>query len=584
MKFIRKVGTLKAKNVPFVAWLLFVMDENPYLSPLNLINRPFMKCKVTGYIACFLFLLLCAPVQGQLNFKKIYTPDSLTLTDIGLFSAEEVIYTGIPGRELAVTGYITGSDTTGYSLQSAYLLQLSEDGDPQRFSHYHDTSFLFYPGARGYGACYDNNGHFYLAIGTNDNCVLVKTDTMGNILWTTDGGHHDYYGVTYRNGTLAILGQNESFTGAQDYSITQVDETGASSTPDMMFGTIGFDVPTAMANTPDGYMMVGFAANGPDRGNMMVQTDMDLNVVWSRVWQVPNKRVTGVDVKVLPNHHGYITTGQIDSQIGGMDSIYVMKVDTGGNAVWMRQFGLRNHQSLIASSIDYVPVTEDILVGGYYRVGSFGKGFVMSLDSAGNFLWARDYANADTTIEESITDITVGPSGQTFYATGKYVEFDGVNLTNKVLVWKAPIHDGDIPCDTTLLFGARLQFPFDGQVVFTEPFSDNDPYPLVAVTNGVVNQQIECTTLVNLVDDLEEKEYLQVVNPVEENMIVTYDIPLEAGILELHDLQGKVLMRKYLEPGSDRLEIPANEVPAGLYVILLRTEEQILSHKKLLFR
>ena len=541
-----------------------------------------MRRIFTYFLTSFLFLLLCSPSHGQ--FKKLFSPDSLTLTNIGILSAEEVIYTGIPDREIAVVGFLTGQDTSGASLQSAYLLQLNSEGVPQSFSHYHDTTLLFFPGARAYGGCYDGNGYFYIAVGSNDQCLLIKADTAGNVVWITDGGHHDYYDVTYHNGTLAALGQNESFTGAHDYSITRFDENGASSTPDMMYGTVGFDVPKAIVNTPDGYVICGFSANGSNRANLIIKAKPDLDPEWSRVWQVVDKRLTGEDLVALPNYRGFYTVGQFESTTGGTDSIYVMRMDTGGNATWMHAYGMSADDDLVVTSVDLLPDHDRLLVGGYYRVGSFAKGFVMSVDSSGNFEWARDYADPDTMIEESVIDITVSPNGEYFFATGKYVFFDGVNLTNKVVVWKGPTTNGDIPCDTSLVFGSREAFPYDADVILTEPFSNNDPYPLVAYTGGTVVEEIICYAMVSAAEAVPEQELLQVVNPVESDLVVWYELGLESGELELYDLQGRTLFRQEVEAGAQRIVIPASQVPGGIYILALKSQGKVLSHQKLLFR
>lgn len=529
-----------------------------------------------------LFLLVSSSVHGQ--FKILYSPDTLTLDQIGIFSSQEVIYTGIPGSEVAITGFITGQDTSGSSIQSAFLLQMNSEGSPQRFTHYYDTTLLFFPGARGYGACYDDLGYFYIAVGSNDNCVLIKTDTLGNMQWAKDGGHHDYYGVSLDNGTITALGQNESFTGAHDYSLTRIDESGASSTPDMMYGTTGFDVPRAFSKTDDGYLIAGFSANGGSRGNMMVKANSNLDVTWSRVWQVPDKRVSGEDLVVLPNNQGYFVAGQLESSVGGLDSIYVMKMDTGGNSLWMKGFGLETYSNLFTTCIDYVPSSGNVLVGGYYKVGSFSKGFVMSLDSAGDFLWARDFADPDSMTEESINDIVVAPNGEYFFATGNSVVFDGTFLTNKIVAWKAHVSNGDIPCDTSLFFGSNTVFPFDGDVVFTEPFSNNDPYPIVQVTNGIMEDEVICYMMVSAAEAIPEKDQLQVVNPVIEEMVINYEMELEYGLLELRDLQGRVLLTQVTEPGTHRVRIPATQIPSGLYLLTLRSPNQVYATKKLLFR
>ncbi len=529
-------------------------------------------------LALFLFVGFYA--KGQ--YKIRYSPDTLTLNQIGLFSSQELIYTGIPGLEIAIAGYVNGRDTSGQSVQSAFLLQTNSDGDPKFFSYYHDTTALFYPGARGYGLCFDGNSHFYLAVGSNDNCVIIKTDTSGNLLWAKDGGHHDFNGILYDNGVVAALGQNESFTGAHDYSITQVDEAGSSSVPDMMFGTTGFDAPRAFSKSPDGYVMTGFSASGAERRNMMVKADNNLNVNWSRVWRVVDKRMSGEDILTLPNYGGYFVTGTLESSTGGLDSIYIMKTDTGGNVLWMKSYGLENYATLFSSSLDYVPSTGNLLVGGGYKVGSFSKGYVLSVDRDGNFLWARDYANPDSLIEESISDIVVSPDGNYFFATGNYVRFDGVTLTNKIISWKAPVSNGKIDCDTSLVFGSRIAYPFDADVVFTEPFSENSPYPIVPVRNGLMNDEVICSTMVNVAEAIPDKERLRVVNPVRMEMIIDCNMDLEPGMLELCDLQGKLLLKRRVEPGNQIIRIPVSTIPEGLYFLTLRSQGSVLTTRKIL--
>ena len=155
---------------------------------------------------------------------------------------------------------------------------------------------------------------------------------------------------------------------------------------------------------------------------------------------------------------------------------------------------------------------------------------------------------------------------------------------SRLVAWKVPISDGDIPCDTSLVLGQHQGYPYDADVVFSEPFSNNDPYPLVPVPTASMELEVVCSLMVNSRPPEPEADPLQVVNPVEQDLVVYYELGLAPGTLELRDLQGRLLIEVSVEPGSHRMVVPAGQVPAGIYILTLRSEGKVYDSQKILFR
>lgn len=525
-----------------------------------------------------LLLLNSSLAFGQ--FRTLYNPDTADIQNVGYFTAEEVIETGIPGREVAITGSVNGFNPQGNSIQGGYLLQANSLGDPQMFSYYYDTAFFLVQGTRSFSLAYDQQESFYLAMGSNDNCLVVKTDTAGEVDWIVDSGHHDYQGIVYHDGMVAALGQNESLLGDHDFSMGRLDSTGNSPGADMMFGTTGFDIPQGCARTSDGYIMVG-ESNNNKFGCMVVKANDSLGLTWSRVFKLPGKDVFGQQVVTLPNDEGYCMTGWVRSSGGAPDSIFVMEVDTAGNWMWMNVYGLDSASNMLASSIDRVPGSGDLIIGGNYRGSYFRKAFVMSVDEDGNFLWAQDYGDPDTTVEDYINDVTVTENGENFYAVGNYVKFDG-QFTNSVICWKASTATGEIPCESALFLGQRSASPFDGDVAFTTPYLNNDPYPLVPVTQVNMLADVICFVQVSNEDPFVTQNVLRVVNPAGQDIVIFHDLGLQTGWLELRDVQGQLLLQSEVVVGSDRLSLPAEGLARGLYFLTLRNASEVFATRKVL--
>ena len=127
----------------------------------------------------------------------------------------------------------------------------------------------------------------------------------------------------------------------------------------------------------------------------------------------------------------------------GTYDIFILKLDSSGNYIWVKTFGGQEPQSV--SSID-VDASGNVYTTGYfYTSADFDPGpnvfylisegendvFVSKLDSMGNFIWAKQFGNYD---EDEGLSIATDNSGNV-YTTGAFkvtVDFDpgqgGYNL------------------------------------------------------------------------------------------------------------------------------------------------------------
>ena len=127
----------------------------------------------------------------------------------------------------------------------------------------------------------------------------------------------------------------------------------------------------------------------------------------------------------------------------GTYDIFILKLDSSGNYIWVKTFGGQEPQSV--SSID-VDASGNVYTTGYfYTSADFDPGpnvfylisegendvFVSKLDSMGNFIWAKQFGNYD---EDEGLSIATDNSGNV-YTTGTFkvtVDFDpgqgGYNL------------------------------------------------------------------------------------------------------------------------------------------------------------
>lgn len=244
-----------------------------------------------------------------------------------------------------------------------------------------------------------------------DNFWLIKTDSMGNMVWNKTFSHSDPYGTnviqTVDNGYI-ITG----FTGKPDVSdaiLIKTDESGNLEWTST-YGSSNGDGAYSVTQTLDGgYIVSGFTSIDDINFDIwLFKTNSEGEQLWDKTYFTDNDGIA-FSVK-LTDDGGFIVTGAIspyytgnlESFINGEDPLYgyseinmlLFKTNSDGELIWYNEFG----EDVESWGWD-VHQTND---GGYIVIGntvSFIRedSFLIKTDSEGDEIWSKTYGSKFTT-------------------------------------------------------------------------------------------------------------------------------------------------------------------------------------------
>jgi len=521
-------------------------------------------------VSLLILLLATLPgiVHAQFNFKRVYQPDTNTFDGIGFLNAPGIIETGIPGREIVVTGALNGQDTSGFAM-ATFLFQADINGVPRSFDYYADTNLFAFSTPRSFALCYDGMASYYLATGSNDNQIVARVDTGGNLLWATDVNHHDFYDIICEGASVALLGQDESMVGGHDFSIVRVND-GGTSTGLNIHGSLDFDIPNGMGRLIDGYVLAGQTVGTGERNVTLMKVDNQFDLSWGHVLGTPGRQLFCNDLAVAPDQGSIYLTGFVRRDAAHpSDSIFVAKVDTSGAPLWMRFYGNDTITNIGAYTMAVDPVESSLILGGEFDATGWRSPFVMHLDSAGNFDWARNYSEPDTSFEEVIEGIAISPDGRYFSAVGTHNFIPPNFLIDRgFFVIRSEVATGKTNCDTTLDFGFRNVPLIPNNIIITGTPGPPPSVPYgLRQGGGVILDSLKCQSLVAVDEKIVSGPELTVVNPVLHELVAECEVDWMGGAIQLHSTQGQLLWSQELEAGGHRLRWDASQLPQGIYMV-----------------
>ena len=265
--------------------------------------------------------------------------------------------------------------------------------------------------------------------GLND-VYLIKTDSLGNQLWTrTFGGSNDDEGYsvlqTADNGYLVAGATSSSGAGGRDVILVKTDSDGNLDWQKTLGGLSSDGAWDINYASDGGYILTGWTfSHGPGfLGNAwLVKIDSLGNEQW-------NNAFGGTDVdrgySVQQTYDGgYILTGYTSSFGAGLYDMLLVKTDSSGNMEWMKTFG--------GTGRDYGNSVQQTIDGGYIIAGytlSFGAGgddvWVVKTDIDGNEQWNKTYGGSSSDIAYSVKETSDG----------------GYIITGHTLSFGAGVHD-----------------------------------------------------------------------------------------------------------------------------------------------
>jgi len=254
----------------------------------------------------------------------------------------------------------------------------------------------FFGGFVGYSVLQTGDGGFVISGVNASRSVLIRTDSVGNLLWTKSyefGGTNTSlpYLIQTKDGGYALGG-----TLNNEYVIVKVDSVGSVEWNKSFFLDEPYNSFRGFVQTRDGgYAFVGTFSPPQNATHAvgqiwLVKTDSSGNMQW-------NKTIAGAQGNfansIVQNGDGgyaiFCTSWESETL---PSSFKIIKTDSNGNELWNKTYG--GSGSFFTAESDAGIETRD---GGYLLAGvSVDKGsdylaWLVKTDSKGNMLWAQNY-------------------------------------------------------------------------------------------------------------------------------------------------------------------------------------------------
>jgi hypothetical protein len=272
-----------------------------------------------------------------------------------------------------------------------------------------------------YGGTYDDNagsviqtdddgyalaGYTYSFGAGSGDAWLVKTDAVGNMLWsrTYGGANNDraLQVVDTSDGGYALAGDTVG-----DFWLVKTDASGIAQWSQTYGGT-EYDHASAVVQTIDGgYALTGFTYSyGVGSADfLLVKTDSAGNMQWNKTYGGIYDDASFHVVKT--GDGGYALAGWTYSfNDGTVAHAWLVKTDSAGNMQWNQTYGKSNQYDAAFSVVQ----TND---GGYALAGETNTSrpeqfdfLLIKTDSAGNIQWNKTYGGAGDNWAWSVVQTT----------------------------------------------------------------------------------------------------------------------------------------------------------------------------------
>jgi hypothetical protein len=245
-----------------------------------------------------------------------------------------------------------------------------------------------------------------LTIGGDSDIYIVKTNNIGDILWTkTYGGAKPDYPrniIKTTDSTYLIIGFTKSYGGGKSNTyllkINAVGDTLWTKT----YGGTGYEEGHEIQPTSDGNYIISGSSDSQNPGNFdayLMKINPSGGVLWTKYYGGSSFETANSVKQSLDG--GYIFTGQTYSYGAGQGDIWLVKTDKDGVIAWTKTYGgalLDEGNSVLANADGtYIVCSE---------TNSFGAGdidvYVISTDASGNKLWDKTYGGSSKEVSHMI--------------------------------------------------------------------------------------------------------------------------------------------------------------------------------------
>ena len=235
---------------------------------------------------------------------------------------------------------------------------------------------------------------------------LVKTDKDGEMEWNQTYGGPESETVkdliTTSDGGFAILGQFTDSYGNCDCLLVKTDTMGNMEW-NQTYGRRSDFVNSLIQTSDGGYAMAGsFTSNREDpfeRDFWLIKTDSYGNIEWTQTYG-EGKCYDSANALVETGEGGYLLVGSRSIYLV-LSTSWIIKTDAQGNIEWDKEFEEKEN-----SGANSVVKTAD---GGYAIAGYISHDFwLIKIDQTGNLEWKQAYQKSEDTEAYSLVNTADG--------------------------------------------------------------------------------------------------------------------------------------------------------------------------------
>jgi hypothetical protein len=340
-------------------------------------------------ITCYILPTVC---NAYISFERTYGGSEWDWA----FSVQQTVPDG---------GYIIAGLTESFSFSNsdAYLVKTDSLGDTLWTNHYGFPGVWNCSQIRCVQQTFPDGGYI-LAGTTTDSCefgdddiYLIKTDPLGNELWTKIyGDTADDFGFSVQqtqDGGYIIVGYTESFgAGSRDVWLLKTDPLGDTLWT-KTYGGVNSDVGYSIQETQNGgFIIAGATDIKPPTGAWdvwLLKTDSLGDTLWTKTFG-GSIRDDGYSVQQTSDG-GFIIAGSTLPLGAPWFDVYLLKTDSLGDTLWTKTYGDTFDEESFS-----VQQTQDggFIIAGW-KIFSFGTDpkdlYLLKTDALGDTLWTRTY-------------------------------------------------------------------------------------------------------------------------------------------------------------------------------------------------
>ncbi|PIV58162.1 MAG: hypothetical protein COS14_11055 [Bacteroidetes bacterium CG02_land_8_20_14_3_00_31_25] len=259
---------------------------------------------------------------------------------------------------------------------------------------YHDTHSV-----RAYSIVKTFDNDFLLAGEKNHNPLVLKMDTLGNILWNkTYGSQGTFFSLTRTDDSCFVFAGNifNTVDSASNVFCVKVNATGDTLwTKEINMGVNDYAYSIQQTNDK-GYILTGFTStdiyNYSYYGNyylhsriIIVRLDSSGNLMWGKIISGGNFSNNTFSIKQIPDS-GFVATGYVTDTLSSSSytKSFLLKLSPTGNVSWFKK-----HDWNTSPSYGFdVNVTDSGLIC-YFSI--YNNSVVLKTDFSGNVIWSNQY-------------------------------------------------------------------------------------------------------------------------------------------------------------------------------------------------